>query len=567
MCSRRFSWSLKGCTFAREICGLFALAIRDCSNSALAVPLEAKTRNAKLPLLNPRNMIMNRNSIHWTAMAMLVAHSAHAQAPQEPAAVDTEETVDATASGSIGGAVDSDAEGSVNVATASPTLSPSDVLVVTEQEPPYIERYKPENGTLEVGLFSGLFFPSPGHKLYQVRNNYQKYDFAAVAIGGRLAYFPSRWLGFEGEFMMANGRVPENLNSIRTDLDSHRVTFHAYRAQFIAQLPLWSVTPFVLLGAGGLGTNSQPLGSDTDPSMHAGIGVKVPMNSWFSLRADLGENIHPRFNDRYWAAAFSEELLIGATFTLGRALPRPAAPIPPPADTDRDNVPDTSDVCPNVAALTENGCPADTDGDGIADPDDHCPRDVGIEPDGCPDLDPDNDGVPLPCDQCADEKGMAPDGCPIRDTDGDGLMDDVDACPKEAETKNGYMDDDGCPDEIPREVRAFTGAIEGIQFERGKAKIRTTSEPILQAAAVVLQKFPSIRIEVSGHTSSEGDRAYNQSLSEERAAAVRQWLLDHDVLASRITSRGAGPDEPVSDNATEAGRSKNRRIEFKILTH
>ena len=144
-------------------------------------------------------------------------------------------------------------------------------------------------------------------------------------------------------------------------------------------------------------------------------------------------------------------------------------------------------------------------------------------------------------------------------------MDDVDKCPKEPETKNGFEDTDGCPDEIPSEMKAFTGAIPGITFDVGKATIRRISEATLRAAADVLRKYPSIRIQITGHTSSEGDEGFNQKLSEDRAASVRQWLLDHDIVASRIVSRGIGSSEPVADNRTEAGRRKNRRIEFTIL--
>src|SRR5690606_14928989 len=109
----------------------------------------------------------------------------------------------------------------------------------------------------------------------------------------------------------------------------------------------------------------------------------------------------------------------------------------------------------------------DSDHDGIPDPNDHCPYEPGADEQGCPDRDPDSDGVPLPCDLCPNERGQAPDGCPIRDADGDGVLDDVDQCKDQPETKNGFDDQDGCPDEVPEEVKKFTGAIKGIQFVQG----------------------------------------------------------------------------------------------------
>ena len=107
--------------------------------------------------------------------------------------------------------------------------------------------------------------------------------------------------------------------------------------------------------------------------------------------------------------------------------------------------------------------------------------------------------------------------------------------------------------------------IEGIDFARAKAVIRPVSRPKLNKAAAVLRKYPSIRVEISGHTSSEGDPEFNVRLSQERADAVRDYLVEAGIDATRIETRGAGSSEPRASNKTEAGRRKNRRIEFKIL--
>lgn len=136
----------------------------------------------------------------------------------------------------------------------------------------------------------------------------------------------------------------------------------------------------------------------------------------------------------------------------------------------------------------------------------------------------------------------------------------------EPETTNGFEDGDGCPDEVPEEVKEFTGAIEGIYFQTAKAEIRKTSERKLGEAAKVLAAYPEIRVEISGHTDDRGKRPLNMKLSADRAEAVKTWLTEHGIDAARITTRGAGPDEPVADNGTKDGRSKNRRIEFKIMT-
>ncbi|HSU38251.1 MAG TPA: OmpA family protein, partial [Polyangiaceae bacterium] len=140
-----------------------------------------------------------------------------------------------------------------------------------------------------------------------------------------------------------------------------------------------------------------------------------------------------------------------------------------------------------------------------------------------------------------------------------------DKCPNEPETKNGFEDTDGCPDKIPDAVKKFSGVVQGIYFKKGSAVVRADSKTTLNAAVKVLQQYPSIGFEISGHTSSEGDKAVNDKLSLDRADAVKQYLVDQGVEASRIKTRGAGAEEPIADNNTKAGREKNRRIEFKVL--
>ncbi len=156
-------------------------------------------------------------------------------------------------------------------------------------------------------------------------------------------------------------------------------------------------------------------------------------------------------------------------------------------------------------------------------------------------------------------------GCPIPDTDGDGILDTDDKCIDDPETKNGFEDDDGCPDEIPKELAKFTGVIEGIYFDTGKATIKDKSKPKLDNAVEVLEKFPQVRIEVSGHTDDRGSDESNEDLSQRRADAVKQYFIDAGIGADRIETRGAGETEPVESNKSRKGRAKNRRIEFKIL--
>ncbi|RKH30621.1 OmpA family protein [Corallococcus sicarius] len=129
----------------------------------------------------------------------------------------------------------------------------------------------------------------------------------------------------------------------------------------------------------------------------------------------------------------------------------------PDTDNDSDGVPDAQDKCPLIAGVAENnGCPAeapkDRDGDTVLDNVDKCPdqpedKDGFQDEDGCPEMDNDLDGIVDGTDKCPNEAGPLQNlGCPIVDKDGDGINDDVDKCPLEPEDKDGFQDEDGCPD-------------------------------------------------------------------------------------------------------------------------
>ena len=147
------------------------------------------------------------------------------------------------------------------------------------------------------------------------------------------------------------------------------------------------------------------------------------------------------------------------------------------------------------------------------------------------------------------------------DSDGDAIADYDDKCPTSTEVRNGYQDEDGCPDEIPVQLAKFTGTIKGIYFDGKSASIKEKSRPVLDRAAQVLNEFDTIRVEVSGHCSVGEDR----QLGQRRADATREYLVTRGVARSRIDVRNAGEDEPVDTNKTAAGRAKNQRIEFTIL--
>lgn len=418
---------------------------------------------------------------------------------------------------------------------------------------PYMERYLPEANLWEVGMFGGLFFPSAAHNLKVAVLPREEFAPLAMQLGGRLAYYPLSFVGAELEAFGGGGAA---------ETSNFSAVFYGVRAHVIAQLPFYSVVPFLLVGGGALGASTETMGHDRDPAFHFGGGVKVPFHHIVGARLDIRDTLSQKGNGASnGKQTHHPSIHLGVTFTFERTPPSQHI-----SDIDYDGLYDHEDKCPDQGALTIDGCPLDSDGDGLVDPEDACPHEASNEPDGCPNLDTDGDGIPIPVDQCPDEAGPPPTGCVNEDPDGDGILGAADKCPDEPETRNGFEDDDGCPDEMPDAVKRFTGIIQGINFKQGTAEIEPTSFETLDATVEILKKYPSIRLEVSGHTSSEGTDARNQELSVQRAEAVRSYFINKGIAEDRLAARGAGPSEPVADNGTRAGRQQNRRIEFRILS-
>jgi outer membrane protein OmpA-like peptidoglycan-associated protein len=202
----------------------------------------------------------------------------------------------------------------------------------------------------------------------------------------------------------------------------------------------------------------------------------------------------------------------------------------------------------------------DRDFDGVVDEKDACPDAFGeVFLLGCPDRD--KDSIADIFDKCPDTAGLKRyNGCPIPDTDGDGLNDEDDKCPGIA----GKRELQGCPEVKQEVVKKVAMAAKSTYFMTGKDIIQKVSYPKLDTIASVLQSDTDLHISIEGHTDNVGSAVVNETLSNKRAQAVKNYLVKKGIEESRITATGFGSSKPVAPNSTPAGRAKNRRVELHL---
>ena len=356
---------------------------------------------------------------------------------------------------------------------------------------------------------------------------------AAVVLGGQ----PIWWMGLEaGVTYLGYESDLGGLNhALYYDLG---LRFYPYRAA-------WQL----YLGAGGgIWQNvAGNHGSDADYTAHTVLGVRGMLTERVAL------DIHVR---HYMVDSLDPDALVAHNLIFAVGIDgllwrdRPSPPRPP--DRDGDGVLDRDDACPDVPGRRAlRGCP-DRDRDGVADRQDRCPDAPGPKTlRGCPDTD--GDGIADPDDQCPTDRGKAVHrGCP--DSDGDGLADGDDQCPE----KPGPAALRGCPPKM------FDGVLEGILFKTGRASIHRKSRPVLDRAAAALRQYPTLRIRIEGHTDNRASHRKNQKLSEQRALAVKAYLVSRGIAAERIDAVGYGETRPIASNTSKSGRNRNRRIELHV---
>ena len=300
--------------------------------------------------------------------------------------------------------------------------------------------------------------------------------------------------------------------------------------------------------------------------MPAGVGLQIPLAEGTFILLSSDYRIPVTENASYH---FYHSMGIASSIVKKR---EPAAPkmvalpmVEPPRDRDGDGIVDSLDACPDQAGPASlKGCP-DRDGDGIADKDDDCPDVPGLAKyKGCPIPDTDKDGINDEEDKCPNVPGVARyQGCPIPDTDGDGVNDEEDKCPNEAGPASNF----GCPVINTEIVEKVNTAAKNIFFASGSAKLLAKSYTSLNNVVQVLKDNPTFKVDIEGHTDITGTREKNMILSDNRAASVKAYLVSKSIDESRLGSKGFGPDKPIADNKTSAGKAKNRRVEMHLRNY
>jgi outer membrane protein OmpA-like peptidoglycan-associated protein len=441
---------------------------------------------------------------------------------------------------------------------------------------------------IEVGVYGGGFISNYFHQFYNTGdfpggpgdpNGREELARLSPLTGVRFAYFPLPYLGVEAElsWIMTQTKMSQQSASIYGGRIQVMYQFANLHPRFV---------PFVALGD-GFSTVRSPrtvLGNDTDWPIHVGVGARVLVHRSITVRIDGRFLRAPSQQAPYHLNASLGEFTLGVSYRPSVSPPEPPPPPPPPkVDSDGDGIFDDEDQCPNEPEdfdLFEDtdGCPdLDNDGDGIPDERDRCPnepedKDGFEDEDGCPDPDNDGDGIPDAMDQCPNEPedrdGFRDfDGCPDPDNDQDGIPDAEDKCPNEPETINGFQDDDGCPDRGDPLVVVSPDRLElleGVQFK--DATIQKASFNLLGQVFAQLRAHSAIlRLRITVHVQPTRDPDKDQRISEQRAHAIRDWLIAKGVDEKRLEPRGFGGSKPLVDPKQKGAKALNERVDLIIL--
>ena len=320
-----------------------------------------------------------------------------------------------------------------------------------------------------------------------------------------------------GQLAAAEVELPLGVSNSRDQEATLFVTMPRVQGRFFPK-GIARITPSLVLGAGipiVTSTKQGSVASDLSVAAYVGGGVDV-RHKQYRVGAEARYFATPARSEASSVVAHEWELLLSIGWVSGAHSPKPKRKPERIADSDRDGVPDSVDQCPSRRE----------DQDGFEDE----------------------------------------DGCPELDNDKDGVIDGLDECAREAEVYNGFEDDDGCSDELPSEVRLIEGVISGLRFDEGSGVMDEEGQEELLRIAGVLRDFPSVKVELIGHTDDrEVEAAALQALGLERAESVRQLFVETGIGFGRVFSFSQGAKEPFDDNKRSRGRKANRRVELRLL--
>jgi len=290
------------------------------------------------------------------------------------------------------------------------------------------------------------------------------------------------------------------------------------------------IAPYVLIGAGWEEKNTRLASTEHDPYADTAFGLLMRLGDAQRSQVSLRGEIKARHTFIGDSDRLVDYLLgIGLQVAFG-GQPKETESTPMPADSgpfdsDGDGIRDNADRCPTTppgARIDDSGCERDSDGDGVLDSRDKCP---------------------------GSRQGLVIDaaGCEA-DTDRDGVLESKDRCP---DTPRGdRIDAQGCSLTVRLEVL----------FPTNSAEIRAESASELDRVASLLRSMPAFTGVIEGHTDDVGSARNNQLLSQRRAEAVLDYLVEHGVDATRLRAEGFGESRPEADNSTAEGRAQNRRV-------
>ena len=399
------------------------------------------------------------------------------------------------------------------------------------------------------------------------KNDFSKWE-TKLEYGAYLKYQMSHMIGFQVDFLRGtlagnndklwSGVPPVSpYKSFNTDIN--------WALSFSGVITLgninWSqlhtfIQPYVSIGGGavnfnptlitnaGVSINYKPDGSLTELYIPIGVGIKANLSHCINL--DMGytmayvdaDNLDGYAKDPYLGDKFSYAH-IGLEFALGNKNKPQLARHNPPAQLAQNMKNENDAMRASLAASEErynqrlaeinllrndlNKMKSDADGDGVSDYFDKCPgTEMGVKVDGA--------GCPLPMS-------------PAKDT-----------------VIKVYNNTYVISEEDKKVVKE---AIRNLEFDFGKATLRSKSLPYLDKVAEILIK-KGFSLKLGGHTDAIGSDAANMKLSKDRAESIKNYLISQGCDNAKIEAVGYGETQPIATNKTAAGRQQNRRVEFTL---